>query len=207
MMRQRRVLILAVALAGAALAGAGCSSNKASSSPSPRRDTELARHENEHAIQLTEKGKYAEAERVLRKAIAADVMFGPARNNLGLVYYHQGKLYPAAWEFQNAIKLMPHQPEPRNNLGLVLEKAGKMDDAEASYRKAREMEPDNPEYIGNLARTKVRQGQRDDETRELLEELVLKDSRPPWQDWAKLNLYRLARPPTEPAATTQPAQE
>jgi Flp pilus assembly protein TadD len=198
MMQRVRVLILVAMLVGAA--GAGCQSNKR---VKPTPDPELARRENERALELTEKRKYDEAERVLRKAIAADVMFGPARNNLGLVYYHQGKLYQAAWEFQNAIKLMPYQPEPRNNLGLVFEKAGKMDDAEASYRKAREMEPDNPEYIGNLARTKVRRGQHDEETRALLEELVLKDPRQPWQDWAKLNLYRMPRPPGEPAATTR----
>jgi Tfp pilus assembly protein PilF len=197
------LLILAAILAGSA-AGGGCASKK--NTPPPR-NTELARRENERAIELTEKGKYAEAERALRKAIAADVMFGPARNNLGLVYYHQGKLYPAAWEFQHAIKLMPYQPEPRNNLGLVFERAGKMGDAESSYRTAREMEPDNPEYIGNLARTKVRRGQRDDETRELLEELVMKDSRRAWKDWARLNLYRFAETPTDPDAATRPAQD
>ena len=204
MMCRFRTVIVAATLVGAFVAGAGCKSNKRQPPP---RNPELARRENDRAIELTEKGKYAEAERVLRKAIAADVMFGPARNNLGLVYYHQGKLYPAAWEFQNAIRLMPYQPEPRNNLGLVFEKAGKMDDAEASYRTAREMEPDNPEYIGNLARTRVRQGLRDDETRELLEELVLKDSRPTWHDWAQLNLYRFAKPVIDTAATTRSTQD
>ncbi|MGB7160063.1 MAG: tetratricopeptide repeat protein [Tepidisphaeraceae bacterium] len=204
MRRTGRVILFAIVVGVISGGGAGCQSKKRMT---PMRDAELARRENERAIELTDNGKYDEAERVLRKAMKADVMFGPVRNNLGLVYYHQGKLYEAAWEFQNAIKLMPHQPEPRNNLGLVLEKAGKLDDAEASYRKARELEPDNPEYIGNLARTRVRRGQRDEETRELLEELVLKDSRPPWLDWAKLNLFRIPRPPSEPAATTRPVQE
>jgi Tfp pilus assembly protein PilF len=203
------MLVPATVLLAMMTASTGCASKKRQSAPPPipPRDVELARRENERGIELAEKGKYPEAERALRKAIAADVMFGPPHNNLGLVYYHQEKLYAAAWEFQNAIKLMPYQPEPRNNLGLVFEKAGKMGDAEASYRKAREMEPDNPEYIGNLARTRVRQGQRDDETRELLEELVLKDPRSSWQDWARLNLYRFAKPVGDPAATSRPAQD
>jgi Flp pilus assembly protein TadD len=181
-------------------AGAGCQS--ADKIPKARRNPELAQRESARGLALAEKGKYDEAERALKKAIEADVMFGPARNNLGLVYYHQGKLYQAAWEFQNAVKLMPYLPEPRNNLGLVLERAGRLDDAEVRYREAREREPDNPEYIGNLARAKIRQGQTDEETRELLEELALKDTRQTWQDWAKVNLYRLARPPAEPAAAT-----
>src|SRR5262249_10336119 len=125
---------------------AGCKSSMAHAS----RDSELARKQNDQAFDLIRREKYDQAEKILKKAIAADVMFGPARNNLGLVFYHQGKLYQAAWEFQNAIRLMPYQPEPRNNLGLVLERAGKLTDAADAYDRARQMEPDNPEYIGNL---------------------------------------------------------
>jgi Flp pilus assembly protein TadD len=126
-------------------------------------------------------------------------MFGPPHNNLGLIYYHQDKLYPAAWEFHNAIKLMPYVPEPRNNLGLVFEKAGKLQSAADAYARAREMEPDNPQYLANLARAKVRHGDRDEDTRRLLEEVVMKDDRPEWRGWAKLNLYRMNRPADEAA--------
>ena len=172
----------------------GCKSNSSSRASGIPRDSELARKENDRAFALISQSKYDQAEKILRKAIAADVMFGPARNNLGLVYYHEGKLYQAAWEFQNAVKLMPYQPEPRNNLGLVFERAGKLSDAADSYDRARDMEPDNPEYIGNLARAKVRRGDDDPQTRQLLEEIVFKDSRPQWTNWAKENLLRLNHP-------------
>ena len=163
------------------------------------RDTARARAENERALALIDQEKYDKAEELLKRAVAADVMFGPARNNLGLVYYHTNRLYLAAWEFENASRLMPHHPEPRNNLGLVLERAGRLEGAAESYAKARQIEPDNPEFIGNLARAKVRQGDRGTETRELLEELVLKDPRPEWTHWARLNLLRLdASPSTAP---------
>ena len=165
-------------------------------------NSDLAKSENDHALHLLDQGKLDEAEAHLKKAMEADVMYGPAHNNLGLVYYHQGKLYPAAWEFQNAIKLMPYQPEPRNNLGLVFEKAGKITSAAEAYEKARQLEPDNPEYLANLARAKVRRGDRDSETRHLLEELVLKDSRPQWSHWARQNLYKMGDPTSRP--TTQP---
>ena len=165
----------------------------------PERDTELARKENDHAFKLIQEGHYEDAEAVLKRAITADVTFGPARNNLGLVYYHQNRLYDAAWEFENAIKLLPYQPEPRNNLGLVLEKAGKIDNAADSYAAARDMQPDNPEFIGNLARARVRRGDRDGDTRRLLEEILVKDARPQWREWAQANLFRLNQPLPTPS--------
>jgi Flp pilus assembly protein TadD len=168
----------------------------------PGRDGSRARDLNDRAFRYIEKGDYEHAQKILRDAVAADPMFGPARNNLGLCYYHTNHLYEAAWEFENAIRLMPYQPEPRNNLGLVLEKAGKLSNAADAYAKARELEPDNPEFLGNLARAKVRRGDRDQETQILLEELVLKDSRPDWNDWARMNLFRIKG--LEDAATTQP---
>ena len=168
-------------------------------------NSELAKTENDYALHLLDQGKLEEAESHLKKAIEADVMYGPAHNNLGLVYYHEGKLYPAAWEFQSAIKLMPFQPEPRNNLGLVFEKAGKITSAAEAYEKARQLEPDNPEYLANLARAKVRRGDRDPETKKLLEELVLKDSRPQWSQWARINLLKMGDPSSRPT-TTRPIQ-
>ncbi|HEV8607960.1 MAG TPA: tetratricopeptide repeat protein [Tepidisphaeraceae bacterium] len=168
-------------------------------------DTDLAKRENDHALRLLDEGKLEEAESHLKRALEADVMYGPAHNNLGLVYYHQSKLYPAAWEFQSAIKLMPYQPEPRNNLGLVFEKAGKISNAAEAYEKARQMEPDNPEYLANLARAKIRRGDRDLETKKLLEELVLKDSRPQWSQWARINLLRMGDPTSRPAPSTRPS--
>ena len=174
-------------------------------------DTSLARQENDRAFELIRQQKFPEAEQALRKSIAADVMFGPARNNLGLVYYKQGKLYEAAHEFQYAIKLMPHHPDPRNNLGLVFEAAGdfieaKLSDAVAAYEEARRIEPDNPEYLGNLARTRIKRGDHDADTLKLLEELAFKDSRPDWRDWARMNLLRLrSQTGSQPPATTAPA--
>lgn len=168
---------------------AGCESHHLVSTPT--QNTEVARVQNDAAYKLIREGKYEAAEDILKNALAADVMYGPARNNLGLVYFHQHKLYPAAWEFENAIKLMPHQPEVRNNLGLVLEEAGKLREATEAYQRAREMEPDNPVFIGNLARARIKRNLRDEETRGLLKELVYKDSRLDWVTWAKTELIHV----------------
>jgi len=187
MMRSTAIAILVAALV------IGCSSSKQKAhTPTPGvPDTALAREENEHAYELIQQGSYAEAQEALNRALAADPMYGPAHNNRGLVYFYTDRLYLAAWEFENAIKLMPYQSEPRNNLGLVFERAGKLSDATDSYAKARQMEPDNPQYIGNLARARIRRGDRDQETRDLLEELTLKDDRPEWVEWARMKLLKL----------------
>ena len=118
------VVLLAVVWAGGCRSGGAGDKNDVIVA-NGERDTERALREHERSFQLIRERKYDEAEKACKRALRADIMFGPAHNNLGLVYYHQGKLYAAAWEFQNAIKLMPYQPEPRNNLGLVFERAGK----------------------------------------------------------------------------------
>jgi len=169
----------------------------------PRRDEALARREAARAKSLLESGELAEAEKALKAALAADLFHGPAHNNLGIVYFRQSKFYLAAWEFQYAAELMPHKPEPKNNLGMVLEAVGRLDDAAKQYGQAMAAAPDNPEYVGNLTRCRIRQNKRDAETRKLLEELLLKDTRPDWLKWARGELLRM--PLAESATATQPA--
>src|SRR5687768_470722 len=203
------VRFIAVACAVAAAATPGCGGRRArddgggraagydTPAGGSRGDSDAARRENARAVQLMDGGDFAEAEAVLKDALSADVMFGPAHNNLGKVYYHQGDLYRAAWEFQYAAKLMPHQPEPLNNLGLVFESAGKLDEAVESYGKAVGAEPDNAQFIGNLARARVRRGDDGEDVRELLSKLVMRETRPDWADWARRTLSRLEGAATE----------
>lgn len=160
----------------------------------PRRDTDAARELNAEALQLLDEAEYAKAEQTLKRALSADVMFGPAHNNLGLAYFHQSKLYRAAWEFQFAIKLMPHQPEPSNNLGLIFEAVGQFDEAVDAYAEARQLQPDNPELIGNLVRARLRRGDRSDEVRDLLTQLIMKDTRSEWVEWAREKLAMMGGP-------------
>ncbi|MBI1368396.1 MAG: tetratricopeptide repeat protein [Planctomycetes bacterium] len=184
-------------LAATAMLLAGCANSQKSGgayetvADAPNRDTEMARAENHLALKLLSEGKYPEAEAALKSALTADVTFGPAHNNLGKVYYHQKKFYLAAWEFQYAIKAMPHQPEPRNNLGMVMEMVGKLDEAVEIYGEAVDMEPDNPQILGNLVRARVRRGDHDQETQKLLSELIMRDTRPEWVAWAKEKLVMM----------------
>ena len=176
-----------------------------------RRDADRAQTENTRGVALMRKGDYEQAEKALKGALLADVMHGPAHNNLGKVYFHQHRYYLAAWEFQYASKLMPNQPEPRNNLGLVYEAVGKLDDAIKSYDQARTLDPDSAEFIGNLVRSRIRQGERSPEMRALLEELVLRETRADWSSWAREQLAlipsgtnKMATPATERTGIGQP---
>jgi Flp pilus assembly protein TadD len=164
-------------------------------------DTAAARAQTDHAYALIQAGKNAEAEPLLKRAIAADPTYGPARNDMGLIRYQQDRLYDAAWEFENAIKLMPQSPEPRNNLGLVLEKAQKLEEAEKSFARAHDLAAQNSEYAGNLARIRLRRDERDGHTRALLEQVILSDTRPEWVQWARLKLIQISGATSHPAET------
>jgi Tfp pilus assembly protein PilF len=166
----------------------------------PRRDTDAAKADNLRGVEALAKSDYARAEASLKKALAEDIMFGPAHNNLGKVYFHQNKLYLAAWEFEYAAKLMPHVIEPKNNIGLVFEAAGKWDQAVEHYSDALGLEPENPELIANAARARLRRGDNNAEVRSLLSKLVMIDTRPEWVEWArrKLALLPAINPATMP---------
>ena len=159
--------------------------------PGLKGNTEKARELNTQATDLIAEGKYDEAEELLKDALTADVTFGPAHNNLGRIYYEKKQYYAAAWEFEYAAKLLPHHAEPRNNLGLVFEAVGDFDRAVGHYEEALLIEPNNPELIGNLARTRLNRGDRGPEVRQLLNDLMLMDTRPRWTDWARDKLRML----------------
>jgi hypothetical protein len=63
------------------------------------RNTVLAQELSSKAVDLIHSDP-VEAERLLRQALTADLFFGPAHNNLGVLYIEEGKLYEAASEFE-----------------------------------------------------------------------------------------------------------
>jgi Tfp pilus assembly protein PilF len=131
-----------------------------------------------------------EAERLLRAALTADIFFGPAHNNLGVLHLKAGHLYDAAEEFEWARKLMPGHPDPRMNLALTLEQAGKTDEAIRTYKTALEVWPG---YIGTvqaLARLEVSCGRESVELREWLDQIAIQGETDHWRAWARGQLAR-----------------
>lgn len=196
------IAVLATTLPGCSLFLDKQSSDYHTVAADPNRDFDKAQKENNRAIRLMEKGSGDKAAKALREALIADVAFGPAHNNLGKLYFSQGKYYLAAWEFEYAAKLMPERFEPFQNLGLVYEMVGKSDDAVAMYEKAIELQPKNPEVIGNLARVRLRKGQPMSAVQPLLSELVYLDTRPEWTNWANEQLALMRQASEGPSIET-----
>ena len=139
------------------------------------------------------------AERLLREALSADLFFGPAHNNLGVVFLKQGKRYEAAAEFEWARKLMPGHPDPRVNLAMTLEEAGKAEEALASYSAALEVYAGYLPAVQGIARLTVRSGRHDERLAEWLEQIAERNEDPAWRDWAREEIasWEGASPATE----------
>jgi tetratricopeptide (TPR) repeat protein len=164
---------------------AGCRSTAPSPYTTP---TEVSRSTVE-AEALSRKGADVadddpnEAEALFRQALAKDLYYGPAHNNLGVLYLKEKKLYEAANEFEWARKLMPGHPDPRVNLALTLEMAGKVEEALASYGAALEVYPDYLPAIQGIASLILRSGKKDERLAGWLDAIAMRGD-PRWRDWA-----------------------
>jgi len=169
---------------GALLSMFGCASRSGPYQPADlqRRDTVKAESLTRQAADLIESDP-AEAERLLRAALTADLFHGPAHNNLGVIYLNAGKLYEAAGEFEWARKLMPGHPDPRLNLGLALERGGRVDEALDAYRAALSLAPEHLPTAQALARCQLRHARTDAGTVALLAMIEIRGDAA-WRAWA-----------------------
>jgi Tfp pilus assembly protein PilF len=129
--------------------------------------TELARNTVEaerlsrEGADALDAGNLADAESLLRQALAKDLFYGPAHNNLGVVFLKQEKRYEAANEFEWARKLLPGDPDPRVNLALCFERAGRVDAAIEMYDTALQVRPEYLPAIEGLASLTLKSGRAD----------------------------------------------
>jgi Flp pilus assembly protein TadD len=136
------------------------------------------------AADAIDRGELDRAEELLRRALAHDLYWGPAHNNLGVVFLERGQLYEAANEFEWARKLMPSEPDPRVNLGICLERAGRIEDAMASYDAALEVSPEHLPAIQGAALLAVRSGREEPRLAGWLDAIAMR-SDAPWRGWAR----------------------
>ena len=148
------------------------------------RDTVRAHKLNQQAADFIDSDP-EKAEELLREALSFDLFYGPAHNNLGVIYLKRGEMYSAASEFEWARKLMPGHPDPRVNLALTLEKAGQTDDAADSYRAAIEMAPLNVDAMTGLARLQITTADISGETFELLRKIERSSNDEGLRQWAR----------------------
>ena len=153
------------------------------------RDSARAQALTAQAVDVMDKDS-AKAEELLREALTADVWFGPAHNDLGVLELREGNLYEAANEFEWARKLMPGHPDPRMNLALTLERAGRIDEALATYETALEVYPYHVATMQAMSRLQLRYGRADDRTTDMLERIAMAGETPQWREWAQWQLVK-----------------
>lgn len=196
----RRLLPLTI-LTAAALASCTHTPNTAYTPlDGAQRNTALADRLNQEGADLMGSDP-AQAEKIIREALAADLYHGPAHNNLGVLFLKQNKLYEAAGEFEWARKLLPGHPDPRLNLSLTLESAGRFDQALDHARTALQIHPGHIASIQQIARLEVLHpmataGKTPDPAarealRESLHEIAMRGESDAWKDWARLQLIKL----------------
>lgn len=111
--------------------------------------------------------KPAEAEKAYRRALEINPELAGARNALGMSLFAQGKLDPAAAEFERAIALAPGNPLPLQALGRLEAARGRLDAALAAFDRILE---ENPKFVParlNRGDVYVALGRRDDARKDL----------------------------------------
>jgi tetratricopeptide (TPR) repeat protein len=131
-----------------------------------------------------------QAKEFFQKALAADPYYGPAYNNLGVSLLNESQYFDAAKSFDQAIHLMPNDPEPRIHLGLVYENAGQYQNALEQYNQALVLAPESIDALQALTRVQVRLDQVDEKTVERLRMIAIRGTDATWQAWATRVLIR-----------------
>ena len=153
------------------------------------RDTQQAELLNRQAAQWIDTDPN-EAEVLLRQALALDIFYGPAHNNLGVLHLNRDRLYEAATEFEWARKLMSGHPDPRVNLAIVLERAGRPEDAAEAFMAALEEQTDYLPAVQGIALLTVTQQWSDERLRGWLEQVAMRTEDASWRSWALSELAR-----------------
>ncbi len=190
--RSERLVVKALAVVAAIIFVAAlvesCAATRSSSpyesAAVEKRETSKAEELNRSAADLLLSAP-SEAESLLRKALVADLFFGPAHNNLGVLHLAKGELYEAANEFEWARKLLPASPDPRINLAITLERAGRTGDAMDAYKTALEVQPGCVVAMQGAAVLAVRSGKNEAALAGWLKEIAMSGENEKWREWAR----------------------
>ena len=105
--------------------------------------------------------RYAEAESILKTAVAEDESNFEAWNNLGNVYYHQKKNDAAVDAYKKARTLRPNDTTVIYQTALACFDAGRIADAERAFLDLIEADPQNAEAYNDLGNLYFQAGEID----------------------------------------------
>jgi predicted O-linked N-acetylglucosamine transferase (SPINDLY family) len=98
---------------------------------------------NEAAVELLRRRDLAGAERLLRRAIAANPAYAPACNSLGMALCDQRRLDEGAAFFRRALELDPGYVLARANLANALVVGNRLEEAVSHYAEVLRQDPEN----------------------------------------------------------------
>jgi predicted O-linked N-acetylglucosamine transferase (SPINDLY family) len=102
------------------------------------------------ALQQHQAGKFADAEKNYRQALAIDPENADALHLLGVMAMDLGRNDVAVELINKALALRDDIPFFHNNLGNALKEIGRKEDAAEHYKRALKLKPDYPEALTNL---------------------------------------------------------
>ena len=122
---------------------------------------------------LASLGRFDEAIRLFRKAVAFNPDNSEARVDLAGVLFRQQKLDEAIGHLREALRLNPHSTKAHFVLGLALYRQNDLDGAQKHLRRAIELEPKHPDAHNSLGLIYLAHGKRDLAVKEFREALRL----------------------------------
>src|SRR5687767_4705032 len=116
----------------------------------------------DRALQMYERGRWAEAEAELRKALSLNPDQAEWHFNLGLTLEQAGRDSEALGCYSRAIELMPEQPEPLVMAGIVANRLSQYEQALAWFEEAIKLEDQFEEAYAHRIESHVRMGNHDE---------------------------------------------
>ena len=96
------------------------------------------------ALSAMKRGRYQDAESALLALTRSYPELSGPYANLGIVYFHLGKIPEATEALKKAIGLNPDRAAYYNQLGIVYRQGGQLDKAREAYLKALQIDPNYP---------------------------------------------------------------
>lgn len=107
----------------------------------------------QQALQLSQAGNHAEAEKLCRRMLSADPSDARVWCHLGSCCLSMNRNQEAIKAYEQAVKRQPRFAEAVNNIGVAYARLGKVDEAIAAFKQARALRPNWAEpniSLGNL---------------------------------------------------------
>ena len=101
---------------------------------------------------------YGNSETLWRDTLMKNPQCWLAHNNLGNVFWREGKISDALTHYEQALRINPDYAEAHNNLGNVFRQQGKISDARMQYGQALRINPNFAEAYYNLGTTWAQAG-------------------------------------------------